>query len=584
MSNIKLLDKNIWSKIAAGEVIERPASVVKELVENSIDAGANFINVILSDGGKLNIIVEDNGEGINFDELPLALTYHATSKIQNLNDLENILTLGYRGEALASLVAVADVNITSKTEFSECGGIIKTSDGKIIQHEKINCKKGTRVHINNLFGSLPARKKFLKSAISELRRCATYLREYAVCNPNIIFSLENDNKLIFKTEGDGNILNVLNKIWGEGAEIQNVSSYFQHLNLNCWFQAKFSRSDFMIFVNGRAVNDQNIKSAILSASGNLNGNWALFFTIDPALVDVNIHPAKSEVRFRYPDEIFKVVKNIINSLGSPQPVINFNNLNLKNVPAMSNEKNFIDIKPEPVHKNNFEPKTEFNFKPAEKPKINLNNDNDNNQNNEPQITLSDFMQNNNDQQNIIFLGQLSTGYLVFDNYDGLILMDPHAAHERINYEKFKNAAKSSNSSQKLLIPIILHPTLAIEAQEFFSEINNSGFELKNTPSGIAINAVPSATAEISEPEILLRISLNALKNNHDGDIKNLLWRTWATYACKASIKLNTKISAEGALLLWKNLFKCEQPYICPHGRPTVLKISRQDLAKHFGRE
>ncbi|MBR1438620.1 MAG: ATP-binding protein [Synergistaceae bacterium] len=320
MPPIKSLPENVWSRIAAGEVVERPASAVKELTENSLDAGAKRITVSLKDGGRLRITVEDDGSGIAFDDLPLALAYHATSKLREVSDLERISTLGYRGEALASLSAVADVEIRSRQAGDNEGGLVRTHDGKITEHVRAKCSLGTRVQIDNLFSGLPARRKFLKSASGELRRAAVFLREYSVCNPSVSFRLEHDGKEIFSTDGSGDRRRVLSKIWPEGAEIQTANIQAEHLNLECWFQSRAGlsgRGDVMSFVNGRAVNDPVIKSAVATAARELAGNWALFFTLEPSLVDVNIHPAKAEVRFRYPDEIYSSVRNAVKRLGSP---------------------------------------------------------------------------------------------------------------------------------------------------------------------------------------------------------------------------------------------------------------------------
>ena len=427
---IKELSENVWAKIAAGEVVERPASVVKELVENSLDANAKKIRVKLTDGGRLKIIVEDDGDGIAFEDLPLALTYHATSKISEIDDLENIHTLGYRGEALASVAAVAEIEIRSRQKDSETGGMIRANENKIIEHVKINHPNGTRIQVENLFSGLPARRKFLKSASGELRRAAVFLREYAVCNPEISFSLEHDGKEIFSTDGSGSRKLVLMKIWGAGNDIQSLKITYGHLTLECWFQPRMGissgRNDLISFVNGRAVNDPVIKSAVNQAARELAGNWALFFTVEPQLVDVNIHPAKSEVRFRYPDEIFSAVRKAANNLGSPMDIdVNIGTpaININKRPEFSFQNSFSNSQSS-NSRPYFEPQKNSNLTPAVSP--------------EPQIYLEDFSNNNeNSQPEIIFLGQNSGGYLVFDNYDGLVLMDPHAAHERINYEKIK---------------------------------------------------------------------------------------------------------------------------------------------------
>ncbi len=564
--SIKALSENVWSKIAAGEVVERPASVVKELVENSLDAGAKRIRVKLFDGGRLRIIIEDDGTGITFEDLPLALMYHATSKISDVEDLEHIATLGYRGEALASIAAVSDVEIRSKPRASETGGLLRAHEGKILEHIAINHPQGTRIQVENLFSGLPARLKFLKSASGELRRAAVFLREYAVCNPDIAFSLEHDNKTIFTTDGAGGKKRVLAKIWDNGAEIQNINIMEGHLKLECWFQSRAGinsgRSEVVGFVNGRAVNDPVIKSAVSQAARELSGNWALFFTLEPSLVDVNIHPAKSEVRFRYPEDIYRAIRKAVNNLGSPMFL-----------PEIINTPAPVQVPAKPQNRVYTPPKPLFRREESPRP--------------QGQIFLSEIFHEEEEQNNepeIIYLGQNSGGYLIFDNTDGLILIDPHAAHERINYERIKSRVEKSQNVQKLLIPVILPPTLALEAHEYEHELKANGFEFENTESGIKLNAVPMLGSVEYEPEVLLRASLSALKSHHDGDTRNILWRTWATMACKASVKLTTKLTHTEALALWKDLHECEQPNVCPHGRPTMIEIKNSDLQKRFGRE
>ena len=576
MAAIMALPENVWSRIAAGEVVERPASAVKELTENALDAGASRISVTLSDGGRLRIIVSDNGEGIAYDELPLALMYHATSKLREISDLERISTLGYRGEALASLAAVADVEIRSRRANDTEGGLIRTHDGKITEHLRINCMQGTRVQISDLFSGLPARRKFLKSASGELRRSAVFIREYAVCNPSVSFMLEHDGKEIFSTDGSGERQKVLAKIWPEGAEIQPVNIQSQHMTLECWFQSRAGisgRGDVMSFVNGRAVNDPVIKSAVSAAGRELAGNWALFFTLEPSLVDVNIHPAKAEVRFRYPDEIYSLLHNAVKSLGSPAYI-----------PAITAEsaKSPVKINPSPVkitpsaRTQTPQTRSGWNFHDSEQSISGAKTSG-----HEENI----FAEIENDTgESVAFMGQNSGGYLVYDTHEGLVIIDPHAAHERINYERIKSSAEKSQNVQKLLMPVILHPTLALEAAEFETALKDSGFELENTESGVEMKSVPSIGSVDFEPEALLRASLRALKNNHDGDTRNILWRTWATMACKASVKLTTRLTNDEALTLWRSLHECEQPYVCPHGRPVMIELKNDDLLKRFGRE
>ena len=591
MPSITSLDVSIWSRVAAGEVVERPASAVKELIENSLDAKAKRIRVSLKDGGRLRIVVEDDGSGIAFDELPLALAYHATSKITSLEDLQHIMTLGYRGEALASLVAVADVELRSRQPDSESGGIIRTHDGQITAHIPANCPAGTRVQIDSLFSGLPARRKFLKSAAGELRRCAEFIREYAVCNPDIAFSLEHDGRNIFASDGAGDRGKVLAQIWDSGARIQTVSIKTSHTDLECWFQARAGlagRGSTMAFVNGRRVTDPVISKAVGKVSRELAGNWALFFRIEPDLVDVNIHPAKAEVRFRYEGEIFESVTEAAKHLGSPMTFSRPEIFSLPQNPEMPSQNTQTAYNPQTPLLRNHKPRQSspngWNF--GDSPSKILPEQ----KNPEPVRNLfavdelSGFPEVEEPEPEIMYLGQSSGGYLLYDNRKAIILVDPHAAHERVNYERIKSQAEAASNVQKLLVPILLHPTLALETQEYMRELNGAGFEIEDTPKGLELRAIPGVgTAEI-EPEVILRASLQALRREHDADTKAVLWRTWATMACKASVKLTTEISRGEALRLWRSLHECEQPNVCPHGRPVMIELKNSDLLKRFGRE
>ena len=619
MPPIKELPEGVWTRIAAGEVVERPASAVKELVENALDAGAKRVRVRLWDGGRLRIVVEDDGCGITFEDLPLALTPHATSKISGVEDLEAIRTLGYRGEALASLTAVAGVEIRSRPEGSADGGLIRASAGSVVEHRAVNCAPGTRVQVDELFANLPARRKFLKSAAGELRRAAVLLKEYAVCRPDVAFVLEHDGREILSTKGhdEGEVgrRRVLGTLWGAGPDIQRAEATAGHLSLECWWQARqlgikgaAGRSDIMAFVNGRAVNDPLIKGAVTAAARELSGNWALFLSLDPSLVDVNIHPAKAEVRFRYPGEVFEAVKQAAAQLGGPAFV-----------PLKEERQTVAEPRSRAASMLRgwtFQDGPGERIPPREKasysaPRIEdsvgrfpMSQNRDSSFNGNPathshgevygerasfffsHIEPPEFQDTPGDAPlpgEPVYMGQTSSGYLVFDAPDGLTLMDPHAAHERVGYERVRAQVQKTWTVQNLLVPVPLPPTLALEAGEHREELEKAGFAFETKDGGTSLQAVPSCSAERVEPEALLRASLGALKEEHDGDPRELLWRAWATIACKAAVKLTGTLSREEAMTLWRNLHRCEQPFFCPHGRPTMLRMTPQDLVRHFGR-
>ena len=659
--SIKELPESVWTRIAAGEVLERPASAVKELIENSLDAGAKRIKVRLWDGGRLRIVVEDDGAGILFEDLILALTPHATSKINNIEDLEAINTLGYRGEALASIAAVSDIEIMSRALNAESGGVIRSQAGRITEHEEINCAFGTRIQIDNLFGNFPARRKFLKSASGELRRAASCVREYAVCRPEISFMLEHDGKEIFKSEGSGDRRRLLSRLWSGERDLKLVNVESGHVKLECWLQAKQSirgnnsRSDIMAFVNSRAVNDPVIKGAVNSIAKEFSGNWALFFELDASLVDVNIHPAKAEVRFRYSSEIYDVMHAAAAELSGeaeykarePEPEkINLNN-NLNNNltgwgfndPDWKVRQSERDFEPELELEADNEIASENEFKEVKddiytkEEDLNLNSrlgerikklneaneikyrpERDTRRDDEDRdIEIDIKSYNANFRENFInklrekekagrhvphaaYMGQIESGYLVFNTFDGLVLMDPHAAHERINYEKVRAEAKKSQGVQKLLVPIALSPSLALEAEEFIEILNKSGLEIEKSDGILYLKSLPLAALSAADgkgdkhidPESLLRASIAALKDESgealsEDLVNNILWRAWADVACKASVKLTTELNQDEALALWRDMHQCEQPFYCPHGRPTLLKIDNEELIKHFGR-
>lgn len=585
---INLLPEEVWGRIAAGEVVERPASAVKELVENSLDIGARRVTVLLWDGGKSRIVVEDDGAGIPFDELPLAIAQHATSKLATTDDLNAILTLGYRGEALASIAAVSEIEIRSRFAEHE-GGLIRASEGKISEHISTACAAGTRVQIDNLFFNLPARRKFMKTAISELRRATNVIRDYAFAWVGVSFGLMHDGKRIFTTDGNGDRRRTLSQFWGSSPEPRMVEVSAGNLKLECWHQffPGRGRNEVSAFVNGRSVNDPLIRGAVSSFGKELSGNWALFFTISPSLIDVNIHPAKAEIRFRHTGEVFEALKNASEALNAPLsmkiPRLNYEGgvqkFNLQHGDAKPLYLNRRDLKIQESGERLFSrvsPVTPEKFGiPPENNPFDVSN---NLINEEPKQNFS-LEEKKPDAE---YLSQSKTGYLIFETESSFVLMDPHAAHERITYERIKNLSKVGFRVQNLLLSEAVPPTLSVELRERENELRRLGFDFGEDDGALSVVGIPDVLSDVP-PLQALRAAVSSLNDGGEGNIDELLAARWATLACKSSVKLTQKLCGEEAIELWRLLMKCEQPFTCPHGRPTLLTMDNSELTKHFGR-
>jgi len=611
MAAIKLLPEGVWSRIAAGEVVERPASAVKEMVENSLDAGAKRIRVRLWDGGRVRIVVEDDGCGIEFDELPLALAPHATSKIGGIEDLDAIRTLGYRGEALASLAAVAKIEIRSRAQNGG-GGVIRAYEGRIADHTETNCTPGTRVQADDIFANLPARRKFLKSASGELRRVAALLREYAICRPEVAFALDHDGRPVFSTDGGGDRRRAIEQLWGSEPKIQNVEASAGRIKLECWWQPRpgitdhkgiAGRNEIASFVNGRSVSDPVIKGAVSAAARELAGGWALLFSVDPSLVDVNIHPAKAEIRFRYPGDVFEAVKEAAAKLGAPASLSPASR-SLASPAPVSRDRGGWDFGADfrsGGDSAGLSPKADNAYKSASFQARGSENKVIRSGNlfarvEVPEFDFADDGEIAEERGDVAYLGQLASGYLAFDLPDGLSVVDPHAAHERIAYERIKAAACEAGKadkkerSQPLLMPSPVPPTLQLEVEERREFLESMGFAFETADGGTRLTAVPylaSLTNAVVSPDSILRGSIAILREREKTDpdgLMELLWRSWATMACREAVKVTTRLMPEEAMALWNDLYGCEQPFFCPHGRPTILKLSAADLRKHFGRE
>ncbi|MFP4482054.1 MAG: DNA mismatch repair endonuclease MutL [Thermovirgaceae bacterium] len=574
---IKRLDESVSSRIAAGEVIENPASVVKELLENALDASSTQVRVSLRQGGKARIVVEDDGIGIAFDELPLAVERFATSKIDSADDLESIGTLGYRGEALASLGAVSRLEIRSLSDGAVKGGLIRCNGGIVEAHLEISSEKGTRVQADDLFFNLPARRKFLKQAASETRKVARLLREYAVAYPDVGFSLTSDGKPLFDSGGGKYRKTVLESQWGKDPRLLSRKGQSGDVAIEAWWQPHTtgSRLTLTIFVNGRRVNDPAVRAAVSSLGPKAAGTWFLLVDVPPPSVDVNIHPAKAEVRFKNSGEIFQAVSGVAESLtGGREGKAQFEGWNI-------GSREFPKSPLGPLGKTR-SLETSFRgdttgaaslFARVSEPPP------------DPKSEKACEADVDHDES-FRYFGMLDSGYLLFKAGDSLVIVDPHAAHERILYEKALSRIEcEKGKSQNLSVPEALPPTLAASAADFTKALEREGFFLAEKEGQTLLTAVPAVSGGLMlTPLEMLRTAVEELERSQGVESRPKLQARWALLACKRAVKLGESFETKEAMSLWRDLSACMHPESCPHGRPTSISLDAARLGRLFGRE
>jgi DNA mismatch repair protein MutL len=554
----------------------------------------------------------DDGGGIPFEELSLALTSHATSKLGAIEDLEAILTLGYRGEALASIGAVSELEIRSQPARGE-GGFVRMSFGKPSEPVRSTGSQGTRIQVEELFQNLPARRKFLRNSAAELRRVALLVRDYALAWPQIGFSLSNDGKRLFTTEGEGDRARTLTQLWGREPAVKRADAVSGDLALECWWQPFPSRgrNEICSFVNGRSVADPLIKGAVAAVGKEYSGNWALFFSINPAKIDVNIHPAKAEIRFRVPGDVFDSLNKAAEQLaGIPEmPTNRFSDRDSlperSGVPQPSpllwrEDSTRSSPFANPSFSSSF-PSRQSAYPPGPSKDLDQLGDSlfgrmetsfpmedelDSTPFDETPPEAEPARQTEDPESGtVVYMGQLYCGYLIFNVPTGIVIMDPHAAHERVAYERIRGRMKSVTSSQKLLTPEPLPPTLAVEVREYDERLRSLGFRFEEHSGGLAVTETPHA-AEIVGPAVsVLRATLALWREEGETReaMEERLAGSWASLACKEAVKLTSRLEEEEAIALWRDVMGCQTPYSCPHGRPAFFHLSAGALAKHFGR-
>lgn len=575
MSNIKVMDENLANKIAAGEVVEKTMNVVKELVENSIDAESSIIKIELIDSGVKEIKVTDNGKGMDKEDATLAFSRHATSKLKDIDDLFNIESLGFRGEALPSIAAVS--NIELKTSNKEVGTKITLSGGKNKKIENADLQEGTTITVSDLFYNTPVRLKYLKNLYIELANITEYVNKMALAYPNIKFTLINNDKVLLDTTGDGDLLKVIYNIYGVDVakkmiEINGenddyyISGYISYPEI-----ARSNRNSITTLVNGRVIKNNRLNKKIVDSYHTYIPKEkfpiiVLNIDVDPVLIDINIHPTKMDIKFSKFDELEKLIEKKIKEKLEKLLLI-------PNIAVRDEETNYEISKP----------------KPSIKKEI---SDVENSTTVYEEMTL-DFEVNDStiDKEvtrikKMIPKGIVYSTYIIAENEDGMYIIDQHAAAERINYEKvLKEITKDNPIILDLLVPIKIElpSNEYLILKEKLNILINMGFNIEDFgTSTIIIRSHPNWIKEGYEEEDIRKV-IDIMICNEKFDLEKFVWRISATQACRMSIKANDYINYEDQEYLLEELRNCENPFTCPHGRPTIITYTKYDLEKLFKR-
>jgi len=576
MAVIKVLDEILANKIAAGEVVERCSSVVKELVENSIDAGSTEIKVELLESGTKEIKVIDNGKGMSEEDALLCFSRHATSKIYREEDLYRIGTLGFRGEALASIAAVSKITLSTST--GEIGTVVMMEGGKLLSTAKGDSRKGTIICVRELFFNTPARLKHLKSLYAELANITEYMNKLALSHPEIRFLLSNDGKEILKTDGSGQLLKVIHYIYGASIakKMLEVHSSNADYEIDGYVSLpelhRSNRNGMITLVNGRIVRNQELNRYIQDAYHSYQPEnrypiVVLNITVDTSIVDVNIHPTKMDIKFGKQEELNQLVYNMIKEA-----------LKKKTLIPHIEKKEAVKETPKKIYE-----EITLSFDEVKEPE-------------EPLMVNPDFIFEEEIEVHedvpeklppLYPVGLVHGTYIICQNELGMYLIDQHAAKERINYEKVKEKLlHPKKESIALLFPLTLeYPTNEfVILKENFDLLREMNFDIDEFGiNSVIIKAHPVWIPNEYEEDNIRKILETVIYREKNFDLQLFYDHVSATAACKMSIKANTNITLEEMDNLISDLRKCENQFNCPHGRPPVIYYSKQDLEKMFKR-
>ena len=587
MAKVHIMDEILANKRAAGEVVEKTMNVVKELVENSIDAQSDEITIELTDSGIKQIIVTDNGTGMDEEDAKTAFFRHATSKLQNLDDLFYIESLGFRGEALPSIASVSDVKL--KTSNGTTGTLITLKGGQNMHVERCDLQKGTSISVSNLFYNTPVRLKYLKNPYAELANIVEYVNKMALSFPNIKFTLKNNEKTLLQTDGNGDLLKVIYEIYGvyitkkmipiEGEnDDYYITGYMAYPEVT-----KSTRNSITTLVNGRIIKNNDLNRVIIDCYHTYIPKdkypvVILNIDVDPILIDINIHPTKMDIKFSklqsLKELIIKVFEKNLKELTLIPTISVRDNYSVSEVyNQISNEETEEDIVQK--EKQYEEMTLDFNVQEEE---IKYQEEQNQNLPEEEKKTIYRI-------KPMIPRGIVYKTYIVAENEDGMYIIDQHAAAERVNYENVLRKLKEKLQIVDLLIPIkieLTHPEYLI-IKENIDLLKEYGFNIEEFGiNTIIVRSHPSWIADdIAETCIRKLIDIVIEKEKFDFDL--FVWRMAATMACRMSVKANDYLSYEDQVWLLDALRKCENPFTCPHGRPTIITYTQSDLERLFKR-
>ena len=570
MSKIHLMDEILANKIAAGEVVEKCVSVVKELVENSIDAKASIIKVELKDAGTQLIKVTDNGIGMDEEDSLMAFQRHATSKIIDESDLYRISTLGFRGEALPSIASVS--NVTLKTCSKNIGTIVNISGGKVLSVTKGDARIGTIIEIKNLFYNTPARLKHIKSLYSELANITEYMNKIAFSHPNIKFTLINNDNKILETDGRGDLLKTIKDIYGlevakkmykvkSNLDDYEIEGYISYPSVN-----RSNKNHMITIVNGRVVKNYDLNRTINDSYHSYKPDnrypiVVININVDPSLIDVNIHPTKMDIKFSKMNELLDEISTMIkNTIGT---------------------KNLIPKVTAPVLEKKHYEQFVLDFNKKEEvyeQELFVNED----------LTIKEEVEDEKKELEAMYpVGIVHGTYIICQNELGMYLIDQHAAKERINYEIYK---EKLGNPKKDSLPLLFPITIEYPSNEFiilkenFEFIRSLNIDINEFGiNSIIIKSHPTWLPKGHEEEAIKKILDLIINIEKNFTIEKFNEKLATTLACKMSIKANTNITIEEMERLISDLRKCDNPYNCPHGRPTIIFYSTYELEKLFKR-